>query len=119
MSEFKNVLKHLNKEEVKLSSEKVELASIKELKDLSKKVNSEHDKVLSIHDKFEAIKDELLKANDSLIKISASANQALSDFRKKADELGLDGSKVKEYQDLLSEKESASETHNDIKKVVK
>jgi len=106
---MKSVLKHLNKNEVNLSSEKVELSSIDKLKEIVKDARGEakrrEDAIKWAKKAEEAFK--IISDADGIIeaamkaagKFQDSSNKMLIDFAKKAEELGIKPSSVKEWKE--------------------
>jgi hypothetical protein len=98
MSNYKRVLKHLNKEE--LSTQKVELSSIKELERLTqdvKEVTKNFEDGLQRVDKAKQDLKQLIKGRTQQ---SIDLLTALRDVKNKAEELGVNIN-VSKYQNIL------------------
>jgi hypothetical protein len=106
MSELKNVLKHLNKEEVKLSSEKVELNKVEDLmkeggkvggaiKGFEMEILSFANKIKSEASKYDSLISEMTKLEkaakelgvDNVAKDAADAISFYKNKQKRADQM--------------------------------
>ena len=84
----------------KLSVQKVELASVDELKSLEKEYMSTFADLSDIRRIGVELKNKAKGAASDLSKVQSKIKQELNSFQKKAEELGVDFKRIKEYQNL-------------------
>ena len=103
MNNYKNVLKHLNKEtKVELATEKVELAKITEIEEYEYELNRGIDVLMKFAtDAREAIAKGVRELN-RLNSVKKVAERISNDVEKQAKDLGIDIPELKKLQKAIS-----------------